>query len=274
MKHRLWHVEIAFAEPRAGPVVIGDGRYLGLGLMAPVRESLRDHMVFPLSSESPVAAADAPALLHAFRRALMALSRNGEGKVPRLFSGHEADGAPARSNKHEHVFLAVDDADNDGLIDRLIVAAPWACDRTVHAPHPKRALFERVVSELRHVRAGRLGVIVLDRPSALPHRDPLAGPAQVWESRTSYRPTRHASRGKDPATAIVQDAIMECERRGLPRPDVALLALDSGPNGGNVVVHLRLSFAIAIQGPLMLGHDSHMGGGLFTAADGDRHAAR
>jgi CRISPR-associated protein Csb2 len=231
-------------------------------------------MVFPLSPESPVAAADTPALLHAVRRALMALSRDGEGKVPRLFSGHEADGAPARSNRHEHVFLAVDDAGNDGLIDRLIVAAPWACDRPMHASHPKRALFDHVVNELRHVRAGRLGVIVLDRPSALPHRDPLAGPAQVWESRTCYRPTRHASRGKDPAAAVVQDAIMECERRGLPRPDVTLLALDSGPNGGNIAARLRLSFAIAIRGPLMLGHDSHMGGGLFTAADGDGHAGR
>lgn len=84
-KHRLWHVEVAFTEPRAGPVVIGDGRYLGLGLMAPVRDALRDHMVFPLSPESPVAAADSAALLYAVRRALMALSRDGEGKVPRLF---------------------------------------------------------------------------------------------------------------------------------------------------------------------------------------------
>lgn len=33
--HRLWHVEVAFTEPRAGPVIVGDGRYLGLGLMAP-----------------------------------------------------------------------------------------------------------------------------------------------------------------------------------------------------------------------------------------------
>lgn len=33
---RLHHVEIIFAEPTPGPVVIGDGRYLGLGLMRPV----------------------------------------------------------------------------------------------------------------------------------------------------------------------------------------------------------------------------------------------
>ena len=34
-RHRLWHVEVAFTEPRDGPVIVGDGRYLGLGLMAP-----------------------------------------------------------------------------------------------------------------------------------------------------------------------------------------------------------------------------------------------
>lgn len=36
-KHRLWHVEITFAEPMFGPLIIGDGRFLGLGVMAPVR---------------------------------------------------------------------------------------------------------------------------------------------------------------------------------------------------------------------------------------------
>jgi CRISPR-associated protein Csb2 len=36
-KQRLWHVEIMFTEPIKGPLVIGDGRFLGLGIMAPVR---------------------------------------------------------------------------------------------------------------------------------------------------------------------------------------------------------------------------------------------
>lgn len=35
-KERLWHVRVAFAEPAEGPIVIGDGRFAGLGLMAPV----------------------------------------------------------------------------------------------------------------------------------------------------------------------------------------------------------------------------------------------
>ena len=35
-KERLWHVEIEFAEPVAGPLLLGDGRFLGLGLLAPL----------------------------------------------------------------------------------------------------------------------------------------------------------------------------------------------------------------------------------------------
>lgn len=34
-KERLWHAEIVFADAVAGPIVIGDGRFLGLGLMKP-----------------------------------------------------------------------------------------------------------------------------------------------------------------------------------------------------------------------------------------------
>jgi CRISPR-associated protein Csb2 len=38
-KHRLWHVEIAFSDEISGPLTIGDGRFLGLGLMAPVQSN-------------------------------------------------------------------------------------------------------------------------------------------------------------------------------------------------------------------------------------------
>lgn len=37
-KERLWHVEIAFGVPIEGLLLLGDGRYLGLGLMAPARD--------------------------------------------------------------------------------------------------------------------------------------------------------------------------------------------------------------------------------------------
>jgi len=34
-KERLWHVTLKFAEPVQGPLVLGDGRFLGLGVFAP-----------------------------------------------------------------------------------------------------------------------------------------------------------------------------------------------------------------------------------------------
>ncbi|WP_197996166.1 type I-G CRISPR-associated protein Csb2 [Gimesia panareensis] len=35
-KHCLWHVELEFELPVSGPLLIGDGRFLGLGVMRPV----------------------------------------------------------------------------------------------------------------------------------------------------------------------------------------------------------------------------------------------
>jgi CRISPR-associated protein Csb2 len=232
--------------------------------MAPARDAWRDVMVFALPMAADIAVADREPLLHAVRRALMALSRDSKGGLPRLFSGHEADGAPPRSGRHEHVFLAGADLDGDGRIERLIVAAPWACDRSARPHRDEPACFDRVVSSLAVVRAGRLGILPLKQGAARSADNMLTGPALTWESHTFYRPTRHAGRGKEPAVALLRDVIAECERRGLPRPEPELLELTAGPNGG-IAARLRLRFAIAVAGPIMLGRDSHNGGGLFEA---------
>lgn len=265
----LHHVEIAFAQAVRGPLVIGNGRYLGLGLMAPQKDILHDVLAFSIAPETNIATANAASLLYAVRRALMALARddNDNGHVPRLFSGHEREGAPARSGGHDHIFLAADDADGNGRIDRLIVAAPWACDRTTKGRREDRACFERVSRKLIHVRAGKLGVLNLGPARVLAASDPLIGPVRAWESRTVYRPTRHVGRGKDPDAAVVSDVIAECERRGLPKPEVELLELSAGPNGGSLAARVRLRFAMAVAGPIMLGRNSHKGGGLFATVD-------
>ena len=263
----LHHVEIGFTQVVRGPLVIGNGRYLGLGLMAPQRDVLRDVLVFPLAPEKTINTTDTASLLHAVRRALMALSRDDNGRVPRLFSGHERAGAPARPGRHEHIFLAADDTDGDGYLDRLVVAAPWACDLTTTGSRESRACFGSVATKLTHVRAGRLGVFTLGPACALAAGDPLVGPARIWESRTPYHPTRHAGRGKNVEAAVVRDVIVECERRGLPGPEVELLEVNVGPNGGGLSGCVRLRFSVVVEGPIMLGRDSHKGGGLFATSD-------
>jgi CRISPR-associated protein Csb2 len=263
-KERLWHVEVAFAERVTGPLVIGDGRYLGLGLMAPFRDVWRDAVSLKISAKANIAVADAAALVRAVRRALMALERDLTGEVTRLFSGHEEDGEAAASGRHEHVFLAVNHVDGDGRIDRVVVAAPWACDRAVRPNPGRRKRFDEVVSRLETVRAGSLGVIAFEAPVPFADGDPLVGPARLWQSRTQYRATRHAGRRKDPAASLKQDLMTECLRRGLPSPEVEILEFRAVPNGGGLAARARLRFATAVRGPLLLGRDSHQGGGVFA----------
>jgi CRISPR-associated protein Csb2 len=35
-KERLWHIQITFSEPYAGLLIVGDGRFCGLGIMVPI----------------------------------------------------------------------------------------------------------------------------------------------------------------------------------------------------------------------------------------------
>jgi CRISPR-associated protein Csb2 len=69
-KERLWHVEVVFDSPIAGPLVIGDGRFLGLGVMAPVQRSRGIHAFVV---EDGLAATPQPTeVARAVRRAVMA----------------------------------------------------------------------------------------------------------------------------------------------------------------------------------------------------------
>ncbi len=264
-RHALWHVEITFAAPVAGPLVIGDGRYLGLGIMAPVKAAPAIHAY---ASSTAISADAAPQLAGALRRAVMARVRDALGKgpdegLPLFFSGHEMDGSPANREHHAHLFFVVE----PGPSARLLILAPHIVLR--------RSLGGKEAAQLRtldialagfsSLKAGSAGILELAPLPELQPGHPLLGPARTWESRTPYCPTRHASRGKDAAAALISDVITECRRRGLPQPGVEIVGCAAGPRGGHVSAHLRLDFAVAVEGPVLLGRDSHMGGGLFVA---------
>lgn len=262
---KLHHLEIAFAEPISGPIVLGDGRYLGLGLMYPVLEEHRDVTILPVLPTSRPATAHRIALLHAVRRALMALAREINGTPGTLFSGHEPNGTPARSGRHKHVFLAADDADDDGLLDRVLIIAPWRADHGSQVKREHRTAFEHISGGLRIVRAGALGVIQFGHTVGPALEDHLFRPSQYWMSRTPYVPTAYPKGNADARSKLKNDIMQECARRGLPRPNVELVDIQTGTRGG-ICVHARLKFAVAVSGPVMLGRDSHAGGGLFHAA--------
>jgi hypothetical protein len=62
-----------------------------------------------------------------------------------------------------------------------------------------------------------------------------------------------------------RDVLLECERRGLPRPEVEVIEIGTGRRGG-VAALLKVEFSVAVSGPLLLGAGSHFGAGLFGAA--------
>ena len=269
-KHALWHVQLQFREVVSGPVVIGDGRFCGLGLMepAPGAERVGEVFVFRLHGQQAIAAGNRPALVRSLRRALMSLARDDSGGVGRLFSGHEPDGRADSAGHHAHVFLAADgDGTGDGSITRLIVAAPWAVDRRAgRSSGRQRRFFDDVVRRLTELRAGPLGRCdgLVAEPVA--DGDPLLGPATLWIGTTPYIATRNLKKRDDPAGFVKADVLAECRRRGLPSPaEVELLDVGSGPRGGRPAATLKLRFARAVRGPILLGRDSHAGGGLFRA---------
>ena len=199
----------------------------------------------------------------------MSLARDDSGGVGRLFSGHEPDGRSDSAGHHAHVFLAADgDGNENGSITRLIVAAPWAVDRRARrTPGRERRLFEDVVRRLTELGAGPLGRFHGLVPEPMNDGDPLLGPATLWSGRTPYIATRNLKKRDDPTSFVTADVLADCRRRGLPSPtEVEVLDVTSGPRGGRPAATLKLRFATAVHGPILLGRDSHAGGGMFRAA--------
>jgi CRISPR-associated protein Csb2 len=270
--YALRHVEIRFPRPVRGPLVIGNGRWLGLGLMRPVTENTTLHL-FALEGDRP-RQDQAEALVRALRRAVMARVQSVLGpraELPAFFTGHTKNGDPARSGKHEHLFFLADDSDGDGRLDRVAVIAPELADRSVAHRHGRELRqLERALAELTMLRAGSAGAPRLVPLAGPDDTDCLFGRARLWVSRTPYRPTRHPHQ---PANAtdllhrdvLHRDVLLECERRGLPRPEIETVDVATGRRGG-IAARLRLAFSVAVSGPLLLGAGSHFGAGMFGVA--------
>lgn len=259
-KERLWHVEIAFDVPVEGPLLLGDGRFLGLGLMAP-RPTVAGIHAFVVES-GLVHKPDPIELARAFRRAVMARVQAVLGAtvvLPPFFTGHETDGAPARSERNPHLFfLFVPDA------LRFMVISPHVVGRREPSEAERKHLQEldRARSGFCELRAGSTGCLSLRAISIDPDTDPLFAVSRVWESVTPYLVTRHLKQG-NAADALSADLWAECHRRGLPKPVVIPDEL-RGIAGTGLSGVARLVFPRPVQGPLMLGRNRYLGGGVFV----------
>lgn len=257
-KHRLWHVEIEFSAPVEGPLTIGDGRFLGLGVMAPVVQA---RGVYAFAVESGIAGSPDPeGLARALRRAVMArVQSHINESLPPFFSGHETDGSPVRASRSSHLAFAFDPART-----RLLVIAPHVLDRRPptgdEADH--LALLDRALEGLRELRAGKAGVLTL-RPAVVDtDTDPLFAPATLWTTQTRYLVTRHV-RAADARQALVSDIQEQLRLREFPKAEVTSLECD-GVAGKGLEGRVTLRFKVAVTGPVLLGRNRFLGGGIFA----------
>ncbi len=259
-KERLWHVEIIFNAPIAGPLVIGDGRFLGLGVMAPVQRSQGVH-VFMV--EGGLAATPPPTeVARALRRAVMARVQEvlGSGtSLPAFFTGHERDGSPARTERCPHLTFVFDPGPA-----RLLIVAPHVLDRRAPTGEEVGHLrdLDAAMTEFCELCAGSFGRLMLRASYIDARADPLFAASRTWESVTPYQVTRHTKQ-VGAAEALSADLRAECRRRGLPEPLVTPRE-PRGVPGVGLVGSARLTFAVAVEGPIVLGRSRHLGGGLFA----------
>ncbi len=262
-KERLWHVEIDFAQPVTGPLIFGDGRYMGLGLMAPVRRIEGVHCFAILDGLAGRVAETA--LAQALRRAVMARVQDTIGRrerLPEFFSGHQPSREPSRSGAHEHLAFAA-----DLLRRRLLIVAPHVLEGREPTSLERKyvATLDSSVADLEDLRAGAAGRLKLSRTAIDPHGDPLFAPAQIWESVTDYQPTRYAKCTTN-SEALMLDVRSELNRRGIAAPtQIEVTEVHEGLRGG-LAGRLRLHFVNIICGPILIGRTRHFGGGLFAAA--------
>lgn len=242
-KERCWHVRITFDREVAGPLVVGDGRFVGLGLMqvdAPKAEVVTAFRI----GAGLTGTVDPGALARHLRRAVLARTQQvwGRQELPPWITGHTADGSPAEGHGHLRHLV-------DPVRQRLLIVTPRSDRRLASA-----------LAGLTELRAGPMGVLTLE-PVPVAEDDPLLAPSCRWASVTPYRLQRHRKAGSAHEAATL-DVLAACQ--GLPPVQVQVGEVRS-VRGGVEVHGVVLTFSRPVAGPLALGKTSHLGGGLFEA---------
>ncbi len=261
-KEALWHVSMTFAEPVSGLLLLGDGRYLGLGLMRPV-DPMSGVLAFAIEAGLH-GDADPSLVARAARRAMLArmqVALPRGNPIPRYVTGHENNGAPARGGVHSHIAVVPDLPRR-----RLLFVAPSLLQRNgvewreITGDHVR---LERALQGMNVLRAGAVGLLALAPAELDAESDPLFAPSRIWESVSDYRAARHRRRLTD-EEALKVDAGVELTRIGWPAPsDIEILMARRGSRGG-LSGRLKLTFATAQAGPLVIGATMHKGGGVFA----------
>lgn len=256
-KERIWHAEVELRNSISGPLVIGDGRFLGLGLMAPVKELFELRSFSASAQESTLA--DGMEIARALRRAVMSRVQRklGRREIGSFFSGHSDDGTPLRTTNSGHLAFHW-----DAVRQRMLVIAPHLLDRRAPTGEERRQLgiLGGALDGMDELLAGRAGRYALV-PCIFQENEAYLTRAKKWLSVSPYTVTRHR-RGSSSSELLTADVHEECRRSGLPAPTVCVLAT-RGVSGLGLQGKLELSFPVAVAGPVVLGRTRYLGGGLF-----------
>jgi CRISPR-associated protein Csb2 len=284
------HAEIVFEESQAGPILIGDGRFLGLGLFHAVRDETPGR---PEAARYRLAPNGRPRIertvfiADVLRRALMA-----GGYPPQEFSGHDADGPLRADPAHAHAFFLPEDADGDGLIDHLTVYCRYGfSDIARDRLHQLRQLWWRGGRGSAGSDEVDVSLEAIAPPEAIPGLVPLVAPSRIWRSATPYFMPRFRKRSDvalDRAILVRDQVRREWRLRfpDAPLPEVKLLDGADEANIGRKIDFarserdriapdrrgslVRLQFPAPVTGPIALGRSAHFGLGLFVAERSDR----
>lgn len=255
-KHSLWHAKLEFANSIAGPLVLGDGRFMGLGLFEPIESP---EGVFAFAIESGLEKNPDPVRLgKSLRRAVMARVQTvlGSSNLPTYFSGHSSSNTPADSKLHPHLTYLFDPNEK-----RLLVLQPEIVDATIKRNQRHSKTLEFALDGFSQLLAGTDGCLQIRSIEIDQQNDPIFSRSTVWESVTPYCVNRHAKK-TGVVEVIIYDVLQECERRNFSRPEVTVNNWNVA--SGKLQADLRLEFRQAISGPIILGKTRHHGGGFFS----------
>lgn len=240
---------------------------------------------------SPVSVHETVTLAETLRGACLSRFGGDESESEPALTGKSNDGSPL-STKHTHAhFLGLSTSGNPKLLDTLVVWVPSGLSTralgAVARPHQlysaalERPWLNRAAVDGEAAGNGRkkpqrlmAGVEAVGPiETVLPE---LCGPSRTWISVTPFGLTKHGRVDEDFIAANVAE---ELQRRGLPdRVDVRFVR-----EGGWLTYRrnrpsrpserprrafgLHLTFPEPVAGPIILGHLSHFGLGVFRPVE-------
>lgn len=212
---------------------------------------------------------------------------SGSGPVPRELSGRDDNGALRDDPRHGHAFFLPEDADDDGLIDHVVVYCRrgFSQESRRRLDRLRKLWLERPGAEDDRGREEwRVALEDIGSPGSFAGVSALLKSSAEWISCTPYLRPWFLKPGLD----LAEQVFREARERGLP--DVRVTSVHGRDHTqrsrralefrrvrmrrrlvqpDKIGAFLTIEFAESVNGPIALGFACHYGLGLFSAKRSD-----